>query len=92
MPRPLAWAFVGDGPSDKTLIAPAEWALRRHAPELELLDPDFSPRHHDPDLPGVIDAMRQRYRPDLIFVHRDAEKASLAERRAEIPQTPDVVG
>jgi hypothetical protein len=43
------------------------------------------------DLRTAVEAVLQRYRPDLLFVHRDAEGMPLATRKLEIPRVDSLV-
>lgn len=83
MTRILRYLLLGDGGRDRALIPVLEWALRRAQPEIGLESGGFCKRAGPvaPAIAKVID----RYDPDLLFVHRDAEAVPLADRRAEIP-------
>ena len=83
--RLLRFALLADGPSDCALLPIVSWVLLGHGPELELAKPGFRARTLRQPL---LDEMRETialFRPDLLFVHRDAEAQDPDRRRAEIP-------
>jgi hypothetical protein len=90
MTRPLSTALIGDGPSDQVLSLVIEWAIRRLRPDALLRDVGFIPRRSR-DLIEAIHSAASLLRPDLLFVHRDAERAALSDRRAQIPSVAGVV-
>lgn len=87
----LRYTLVADGPSDRALLPIINWAL---AEQLSVAERSFIEQLADfrslPEPPKRL-ASRIReatrlYPCDLLFVHRDSEKATLAERVAEIEQ------
>lgn len=90
MSRLLSIALIGDGSSDQALSRVIEWAIRRLRPDAVLRDVGFIPRRGRSLIETVHSAASQ-LRPDLLFVHRDAERVALAKRRTEIPAEAGVV-
>lgn len=65
------------------------WALKEVNPRLEIIPfwPDLSRLRKPPklsDLEGRITAALEQSECDVLFVHRDAERISRSERKAEI--------
>jgi hypothetical protein len=85
----LRYTLLSDGPADKALMPILTWLLRQHVPNLpiqyrwadlrRLLRP---PR----ELHERIQESIRLYPCDLLFVHRDAETASLEVRLNEIKE------
>jgi hypothetical protein len=78
-------ALVADGSSDRTLIPVIRWTLSQCAGRAQMGQPAFYNR--DVGKP-LLDEMRRTielFVPDILFVHRDGETATLDARRAEIP-------
>jgi hypothetical protein len=85
----LQYTLLSDGPADKALMPVLTWLLRQHVPKLpiqsrwvelrRLLRP---PR----ELHEKIQESIRLYPCDLLFVHRDAETASLEFRLNEIKE------
>ena len=86
----LNYAVVADGPSDRALLPIVLWSLRKHAPLGNFGPPAFRVRGSSP-ISSVVSEVRERYNPDIVFVHRDAERLSYLDRRVEIPQSDGVV-
>ncbi len=84
------YALVGDGGSDRALLPILKWALRRHRPAASFALQGFAARGGRPVGEAIDDAMA-RFRPTLLFVHRDAERQPPVERLAEIPKRRGVV-
>lgn len=84
MNAPLSYALLADGTSDRALLPIILWTLQDLWPEGEFVAPDFLPRNAKPIEEKILD-INTRYRPDLVFVHRDAENLSYEERVVEIP-------
>jgi hypothetical protein len=80
----FSFALVGDGTSDRALIPVLEWSLRRLRPRIRYREFGFVGRGGQ-NLTDTMHEAGHRYRPDLLFVHRDAERVPHAERLAEIP-------
>jgi hypothetical protein len=79
----LSLALLADGASDRALVPVLLWALRCVSPSARFFGPEFEVRHGD--LGEAIEGISQKLRPDILFVHRDAERESLETRREEIP-------
>lgn len=85
--RSLSYTLLTDGSSDRALIAPITWSLRK-----ELLNCAIQPTWADlrrlPDRPrGLVEKVISAvdlYPCDVLFVHRDAEGEPHAARVAEI--------
>lgn len=88
--EPLAYVLVGDGPSDRCLTSVIDWTLRHHRPDIELSTPTFHSRAHQ-DVEETVQRVQADYAPDLVFVHRDAEKEKREVRRREIPTDVGIV-
>ncbi|MBU1242112.1 hypothetical protein KKD52_06360 [Myxococcota bacterium] len=84
MKRVLQTALLADGTSDKALIPILRWTLRDLRPEGEFSDPQFIFRRHR-NLAETTEAVLREYKPDILFVHRDAENAPMKERMKEMP-------
>ncbi len=85
MTTPWLPALVADGPSDRALIRPLTWAIRQGAPTVPLRPFVFEPRAASIAVADAVDQVVRDHRPDLVFVHRDAERSDPALRRKEIP-------
>jgi hypothetical protein len=83
--RVLRFALLADGTSDSALLSVIAWALNQHSRDLGLADPGFRPRVARNDFAAEIRETVTLFRPDILFVHRDAEAQDPANRRAEIP-------
>ncbi len=94
----LRFTLLADGPSDESLLPILRWLLLeagvRRALEPRFADLDRLPAQRY-GLDRRISAALSLFPCDLLFVHRDAERASLDSRRAEIrrvvPTTPATV-
>lgn len=89
MNRQLAYAVVADGGTDRLLVPIIQWAIHRLDPGVEILEPEFRKRR------GSVAEFLAAYRTGalLVFVHRDAESATLDARLQEFhpPVRQDVV-
>lgn len=87
---PLSVTIVADGSSDQALKAIVEWLLEQHLPgeeSFEVVVADLRQLPHPPSEPK--ERLRQSWQlfpGDVLFVHRDAEKESLAVRRQQIDE------
>jgi len=90
MSRPLSYVLLADGNSDRCLLEILRWALRDTWSSGEFAAPKFFPRKHR-KIPQVVDEIAKQYRPDLLFVHRDAERESPEQRHTEIPHSAEIV-
>ena len=79
----LRFTLVGDGSSDRALIPILTWLLRQYW-EGTPIQAEFSDLRWLPNPPKKlsqrIDKSVELYPCDLLFVHRDAEGGSVAER------------
>lgn len=87
--RELTYTLLGDGSSDKALLPVINWAFLQHHPNLIIQAQwaDFSLLPDPPlisELPGRIRQAIDLYPCDLLFIHRDAERETLADRQKEI--------
>lgn len=81
----VRWAVLADGSSDRALIPVLRWAMMEIGDDLKLFEPDFEVRNTSHALVDEMQRVADQFRPDILFVHRDAERRTLDERRAEIP-------
>ena len=83
----LRYLLLCDGPSDEALLPILDWLLETHLPEetsFGEVAPLYSGRE-ERRLAARLSAIPRLYPAlDLLFVHRDAERASLSHRLAEI--------
>jgi hypothetical protein len=90
----LRFTLLGDGSSDKALLPLLRWLLSEHGVELAI-QAEWADLYRLPRKPqGLAERIRwslELYPCDLLFVHRDAERASLAERRDEILRVLDAL-
>lgn len=84
------FALLGDGTSDRVLIPIIRWAIRQIDPSAVLAPPFF--RHRGSErIHSAVEHLIHAYRPNLVFVHRDAESMDRAVRKQEIPAMAGVV-
>lgn len=83
--RFLRIALVADGTSDRALFPILEWSIRELSRDARILLAGFHARGGRP-LPAAIEEAVAVSRPDLLFVHRDAERVDLDVRLGEIPR------
>jgi hypothetical protein len=77
--------LIGEGSTDRALVAPLNWVLREATPvqsEVRWVDACRLPRKHT--LADRVGAVRQIESFDLLFIHRDADSGPPDDRRAEI--------
>lgn len=83
----IRYVLLSDGSSDKMLMPVLNWLLRRHCPRYAL-EPQWADLGRLPrppkKLPDRITKTLELYEPDLLFIHRDAEKHSFESRHREI--------
>lgn len=79
MSRQISFCIVADGGTDRVLVPIIQWALHRLDPDVEILEPMFSKRQ------GTLQEFFHSYQSEamLVFVHRDAESATLDQRLSE---------
>ena len=87
--REITYTLLGDGTSDKALMPIIDWIIRQHFPDLLVQRQwaDLSRLPLPPSPGSLTERIRQAiifYPCDWLFVHRDAEKAAVSERREEI--------
>lgn len=87
MSRVLGWALLADGPTDRVLLDVGSWLLRQRADGTEFAEPGFRVRGGT-DLSTAMRSVVDELRPDILLVHRDAERVDAARRRSEIPSSP----
>lgn len=85
--RELRYTLLADGPADRALMPILTWLLRQHLPSWAI-QPQWADLWQLPNMPRrlrqKITASTDLYQCDLLFVHRDAERVSLRDRRDEI--------
>jgi hypothetical protein len=84
------FALLADGSSDRVLLPIISWCIRQLDPNAVLLPPHFRHRGSD-EITHAVDELIATYRPNLVFVHRDAERLDHASRKREIPVIVGVV-
>jgi hypothetical protein len=84
-------AIIADGSSDAALRPVITWSFRQAAPNASFEEPIFAIRRNDQTLDAEIARVRNEYKPNIVFVHRDAEREDFCTRRSEIPREPDLV-
>ena len=85
----LRYTLLSDGPSDQALVPILTWLLQQHVPNLPIQPrwADLRRLYRPPrELYERIRKSIELFPCDLLFVHRDAETASLEERLNEINQ------
>jgi len=86
MTRALRFALLADGMSDRALIHVIRWTLLNSNREMVLGQPGFRHRDASRDFRQEMTATVEIFRPDILFVHRDAEGQDPELRRLEIPE------
>ena len=83
----LRYTLMADGSSDRALLPILTWLLRQSCGEIPI-QPEFADLRRLPQPPEELSERINRsvelYPCDLLFVHRDAESATIGEREAEI--------
>ncbi|MBN2312589.1 MAG: DUF4276 family protein [Sedimentisphaerales bacterium] len=85
----LHYTLLSDGPSDKALMPILTWLLQQHVPNLPIQSrwADLRMLPKPPrELCTKIQESVHLFPCNLLFIHRDAEKASLDDRLNEIRQ------
>jgi hypothetical protein len=77
--RQIVLTIVGDGGTDRVLGPVIQWAIHRIDPVVDILEPEFRKRK------GGVREFLEHYETGsmLLFVHRDSETLSRAERLEE---------
>ncbi len=88
----LKYSFLGDGPTDKRLMAPVSWLLREYLPDygIQAQWADLSRLPRKPE--GLTERMLKSielYPCDILFVHRDVERESVETRKTEITRAAE---
>ena len=82
----LRYTLLGEGSSDRALLPVLNWLLRHLRGEIAL-EPQWVDRFgmdtREPGLAHRVFAALDHYPCDLLFIHRDADNAAPAHRRAE---------
>jgi len=76
-PARLRIVLLGDGESDQALLPVALWRIRAWLPS-SVITHSFE-THGGRDLDDALASARQRLRPNVVLIHRDAEKEPLAD-------------
>lgn len=83
----LRYTLMADGSSDRALLPILTWLLRQSCGQIPI-QPEFADLRRLPRPPEELSERINRsvelYPCDLLFVHRDAESATIKEREAEI--------
>lgn len=85
--RRLRYTLVADGASDRALIPILTWLMRRHCGSLPIQAEYADLRHLRNPPQGLAERIKlsvELYPCDLLFVHRDAENATIERRQSEI--------
>ena len=85
----IEYVLIGDGRTDRALLPVIRWAMRRAHPSGTFATPTFLSRNARPIAEAVAEA--REYQPNILFVHRDAEREAREIRRQEVPHVRDVV-
>lgn len=84
--RALAFTLLSEGSSDRALIPILLWTLRQHSERM--FQPQWADLRRLPSPPRTLEQRTEAalglYPCDLLFVHRDGNRAGLGKRRAEI--------
>lgn len=83
----LRYALVADGGRDRALLPVIRWCIRGLRPRLEVAEPRVSVRGGR-DLAAEMQDALDTHLPDILLVHRDAERMRPERRRLEIPSAP----
>jgi hypothetical protein len=87
MSNTLGFALIADGSSDRALFPIIRWTIRLLLPRVSLFERGFVARGGRPLVPTIREAIEE-FSPDVLFVHRDAERSTLEDRRMEVPTSP----
>lgn len=91
MTQVYRYSLLADGSSDRALLPILSWLLRELAPSATWAEPDFAIRNAREPVVAEVARTTSLYRPDILFVHRDAEAVAPDKRRTEIPKAAEVV-
>jgi hypothetical protein len=90
----LRFALLADGTSDRRLLPILEWVLRQQLPTVAIIPEwaDLGRLKRPPTrLAERMAKAIELYPSDVLFVHRDAERASWSERAGEIRSAADAL-
>jgi len=91
--KQLRYTLLSDGSSDRGLLPILTWLLGQHLPAHAII-PEWADLRRVPSPPRTLAdriSMAVRLQPcDVLFVHRDAERASRADRVIEIRKAQDL--
>lgn len=90
MADPVRFVLLADGTSDSALLSVIRWTVAAAVPKVSIDAPGFV-RRTGPDLAGEMRASIREHRPDVLFVHRDAERERWEVRWREIPDVDHCV-
>lgn len=83
----IRYCLLSDGSSDRMLMPVLDWLLRRHCPR-HALESQWADLGRLPRPPKTLsDRIRKSlelYEPNLLFIHRDAERYSFESRHREV--------
>lgn len=92
--RELRYSLVSDGSSDAALLPILSWLLRENGVSLAV-QPSLADFRRLPDPPRSLAAKIQwaleLYPCDVLFIHRDAERESMEQRRDEVRAAIDTL-
>ena len=83
----IRYVLLSDGSSDRMLLPILDWLLHRYCPDYALESEWADLRRLSQPPKKLSDRIRKSmeiYAPDLLFIHRDAEKQSFESRHREI--------
>ncbi len=89
MMRSIRYVLLSDGRSDFALKHIINWTLRDIVNDIEIEEPVLIKR--DGKIEDHLEEIFTDYNPDVVFVHRDAEKMTWNARRKEIPEHLDTI-
>lgn len=88
----IRYTLLGDGSSDRILMPILDWLFTQHRPELPIIK-NFADFRFLPNPPPVkslelrVQTAIELFPCDILFIHRDAEKASYEARANEIDKS-----
>lgn len=91
----LRYTLLSDGSSDRVLLPIISWLLQEHDVGLELRGvwADLRSLRQPPTtLSGRVARTLEFYPCEILFMHRDAEGATFAQRRQEVGQALEEIG
>lgn len=86
----ICYVLLSDGSSDKRLMPILNWLLTRRCPN-RTIEPEWADLRRLPRPPRTLSEKIRKaleiYEPDLLFIHRDAEKQPFEKRKMEIDES-----